>query len=93
MCQVGSFITSGDAVSYLTCGRGIHNSITHRKAEAKTSIEAEWMAPSDFDGAVIFRYTFLKEYKTFWVGAETEKVRVSRSPAEEEEEKEEEDQV
>ena len=75
-------------MSYLTCGRGIHNSITHRKAEAKTSIEAQWMAPSDFEGDVMFRYTFLKEYKTFWVGAETEKVRVSRSPAGEEEEDE-----
>ena len=65
----------------MTCGRGIHNSITHRKAETKSSIKAEWMAPSDFDGDVIFRYTFLKEYNTFWVGAETDRVRVSRSPA------------
>ena len=65
----------------MTCGRGIHNSITHRKAETKSSVKAEWRAPSDFDGDVIFRYTFLKEYKTFWVGAETGRVRVSRSPA------------
>ena len=79
--QVGSFILSGEAASYMTCGRGIHNSITHRKAQDKTSIRAQWMAPSDFEGDVIFRFTFLKEYKTFWVGAETGKVRVSRSPA------------
>jgi len=83
--QVGSFIVSGDDVSYMTCGRGIHNSITHRKATSKTSIQAQWMAPSDFEGDVIFRFTFLKEYKTFWIGAETERVRISRSPPAEEE--------
>ena len=78
--QVGSFIVSGDDVSYMTCGRGIHNSITHRKATSKTSVQAQWMAPSDFEGEVIFRFTFLKEYKTFWVGAESDRVRISRSP-------------
>ena len=83
--KVGSFIVSGDDVSYMTCGRGIHNSITHRKATSKTSIQAQWMAPSDFEGEVIFRFSFLKEYKTFWVGAETETVRISRSPPAEEE--------
>ena len=86
LVQVGSFIVSGDDVSYMTCGRGIHNSITHRKATSKTSIQAQWMAPSDFEGDVIFRFTFLKEYKTFWVGAESQQsVRVSRSPPAEEE--------
>ena len=83
--KVGSFIVSGDDVSYMTCGRGIHNSITHRKATSKTSIQAQWMAPSDFEGDVIFRFTFLQEYKTFWVGAESERVRISRSPPAEEE--------
>ena len=78
--KVGSFIVSGDDVSYMTCGRGIHNSITHRKATSKTSVQAQWMAPSDFEGEVIFRFTFLKEYKTFWVGAESDRVRISRSP-------------
>ena len=72
-------------MSYMTCGRGIHNSITHRKATSKTSIQAQWMAPSDFEGDVIFRFSFLKEYKTFWVGAESERVRISRSPAVEQE--------
>ena len=70
---------SGDDASYLTCGRGIHNSITHRKSSGKTAIKAKWMAPSNFEGEVIFRYTFLQEYKTFWVGRETEKIRVSNA--------------
>jgi len=84
--QVGSFVLSGEEASYMTCGRGIHNSITHRKSNAKTSILAKWMAPSDFEGDVVFRYTFLKEYKTFWVGMETEKIRVSREATNEEDE-------
>jgi len=84
--QVGSFVLSGEEASYMTCGRGIHNSITHRKSNSKSSILAKWMAPSDFEGDVIFRYTFLKEYKTFWVGMETKKIRVSREAANEEDE-------
>ena len=76
---------SGDEASYLTCGRGIHNSITHRKSTRKSSIKAKWMAPSNFEGEVIFRYTFLQEYKTFWVGQESERIRVSRSAVDEEE--------
>ena len=76
---------SGDEASYLTCGRGIHNSITHRKSNRKSSIQAKWMAPSNFEGEVIFRYTFLQEYKTFWVSQESEKIRVSRSDGEDNE--------
>ena len=86
LCQVGSFVLSGEEASYMTCGRGIHNSITHRKSNSKSSILAKWMAPTDFEGDVIFRYTFLKEYKTFWVGMETKKIRVSREAANEEDE-------
>ena len=42
------------------------------------------MAPSNFEGEVIFRYTFLQEYKTFWVGQESERIRVSRSASDDE---------
>ena len=28
--QIGSFANIGDDVSHMTCGKGIHNSITHR---------------------------------------------------------------
>merc|ERR1712050_290880 len=87
--QVGSFVVSGDDASYMTCGRGIHNSITHRKSNGKSSVKAKWRAPTDFEGDVVFRYTCLKEYQTFWVGLETETVRVSRSVEEESDEEEE----
>jgi len=77
--QIGSFVVSGDDASYMTCGRGIHNSITHRKSNGKSSVKAQWLAPKDFDGEVVFRYTCLKGYETFWVGLETDTVRVTRS--------------
>lgn len=77
--QIGSFVVSGDDASYMTCGRGIHNSITHRKSNGKSSVKAQWRAPTDFEGEVVFRYTCLKEYQTFWVGLETQPVRVTRS--------------
>ena len=77
--QIGSFVVSGDDASYMTCGRGIHNSITHRKSNGKSSVKAQWRAPSDFEGEVLFRYTCLKEYQTFWVGLETAPVRITRS--------------
>ena len=63
----------------MTCGRGIHNSITHRKSNGKSSVKAQWRAPTDFEGEVIFRYTCLKEYQTFWVGLESQPVRITRS--------------
>ena len=66
----------------MTCGRGIHNSITHRKGNIeKASIQAKWMAPSDFEGDVIFRFSVVTGYRTFWTGMETENIRVSRSSA------------
>merc|ERR1719288_142348 len=39
--QVGSFVVSGDEASYMTCGRGIHNSITHRTNALKEKIAAQ----------------------------------------------------
>jgi len=77
--QIGSFVVSGDDATPMTCGRGIHNTITHRRSNGKSSVKAKWQAPSDFDGEVVFRYTCLKEYQTFWVGLETARVRVGRS--------------
>merc|ERR1719422_641910 len=88
--QVGSFVVSGDEASYMTCGRGIHNSITHRTNALKEKIAAQWRAPFDFEGEVVFRFTFLSEYSTYWVGVDTAKVRVSRSAKEEKIAKEEE---
>ena len=80
LSQVGSFILSGDEASYMTCGRGIHNSITHRKGTIeKSSISARWRAPSDWEGEVIFRFSVVTGYTVFWTGVETDKIRVTRN--------------
>ena len=36
--QIGSFQFEDDSVSHMTCGAGIHNSITHRSPDEKTGI-------------------------------------------------------
>jgi len=77
--QIGSFVVSGDEASYMTCGRGIHNSITHRKSNPKFSVKAQWRAPANYEGVVMFRYTALEKYNKFWVGVEGGRVRVTRS--------------
>jgi hypothetical protein len=55
--QIGNFEIEGsnDLVSHMTCGKGIHNSITHRTSDEKKSIKAEWKAPDDFEGEVYFK--------------------------------------
>ena len=50
--QIGSFVVSGEDASYMTCGRGIHNSITHRKSSSKSRVVAQWRAPNNFEGEV-----------------------------------------
>ena len=57
---MGSF-ESEDA-SYMTCGRGIHNSLTHRTSAAKSEVRAVWRAPNDFEGDVVFRFSALESY-------------------------------
>ena len=52
---MGSF-ESEDA-NYMTCGKGIHNSITHINKDRKTRVDATWRAPDDFEGSVVFKYS------------------------------------
>jgi len=75
---VGSFVISGDDASYMTCNQGIHNSITHRKSTDKTKVKALWRAPTDYEGDVVFRYTVLKTYDTYWVNIDMPPIRVKR---------------
>ena len=37
---IGSFQFEDDSVSQMTCGEGIHNSITHRNPDEKTGMHA-----------------------------------------------------
>ena len=45
----------------MTCGKGIHNSITHINKDRKTRIAATWRAPTDFEGEVVFKYSLESE--------------------------------
>ena len=56
---MGSF-ESEDA-NYMTCGKGIHNSITHINKDRKTLVQATWRAPQDFEGSVVFKYSLGSE--------------------------------
>jgi len=81
--QIGSFI-AGDEDKYMTCGQGIHNSITHRSASAKESISSTWRAPSNFKGDVVFTFTLLQDYATYWVRQTAAEVKVTDQPEEQE---------
>ena len=41
----------------MTCGKGIHNSITHINKDRETRVDATWRAPDDFEGSVVFKYS------------------------------------
>merc|ERR1711963_48791 len=73
---LGTFDT--EEANYLTCNKGIHNTITHRNNEDKNQVTAEWVATKkDFDGQLFFRFSVLREYHEYWVGAESRRIRVS----------------
>ena len=74
---VGNFDT--EESSYLTCGPGIHNTITHRNQKTKRIVSAKWVAPKDYEGEIYFRYTVVIEYAEYYVGVETSNIRITGS--------------
>jgi len=79
--QVGSFI-AGDEAKYMTCGRGIHNSLTHRGSTLKDEIASKWRAPSDFNGEVVFMFTNLIDYTTYWVRTQGPRLQIGQAEPE-----------
>ncbi|XP_066965921.1 putative ferric-chelate reductase 1 homolog isoform X2 [Macrobrachium rosenbergii] len=75
---VGTFFTTDH--SYLTCGKGFNNAVTHSSSTAKPKVLLEWEAPSDYSGDVVFKGTFVKTYDTYWVGVTSEKVTITNPP-------------
>lgn len=76
--QIGSFISTSEDANYMTCGRGIHNSLTHRSSALKEKLTAKWLAPSDLQKQeVVFLFTVLSDYRSFWVQQKGTKVSVS----------------
>jgi len=76
--QVGSFAFEGSSVSHMTCGKGIHNSITHRDSTDKSGIKATWTAPDNFDGSIFFKFSFAIDYSEYYTNLELPSMRVTR---------------
>ena len=57
--------------------------MTHADSKAKTTLDFIWQAPIDYNGDVLFRATFVKDYSTFWVAVPSSNglVRVGRGAA------------
>lgn len=73
---VGTFFTTDH--SYITCGKGFNNAVTHSSPTKKPKVSLQWEAPSDFEGDVVFMSSFVQSYDTYWVGVTSEKVTVTK---------------
>lgn len=76
---IGSFVPiAGDTeTKYITCGSIADSTVTHTHSQPKSAGKAfEWLAPANFVGDVVFRGTVAQKYDTFWVGVESDEVRV-----------------
>ena len=66
LSQIGSFGDSED-VSYMNCGTGISNSVTHKSRlrsggfDPTESVKFSWIPPPDFEGAVTIKYSVVKQ--------------------------------
>ena len=64
---IGTFETLGDDGKYVGCGDKVQSSVTHVRANFKTSVKLKWVAPSDFQGRVRILASFVIDYSTYWV--------------------------
>jgi len=56
------------------------NVLTHADSRGKTSMEVLWQAPADYQGDVVFKCTFVRDFSTFWVQVPAnQRVRIARS--------------
>ena len=67
--KVTSFtVKSSDWTQYtIYCWCKQNEAVTHADSKTKTSISFIWQAADDYQGDVLFRCTFVKDYSTFWV--------------------------
>ncbi|XP_046453190.1 putative ferric-chelate reductase 1 [Daphnia pulex] len=64
---VGTFGMPTDG-QILSCPDGANNTISHKDNNSlKRNVQANWTAPVDFVGTVVFKTTFVKGESTFWV--------------------------
>uniref|UniRef100_A0A336L231 CSON001896 protein n=1 Tax=Culicoides sonorensis TaxID=179676 RepID=A0A336L231_CULSO len=73
---VGRFAKSADGTVKLINCDGVENTATHVSPAPKLDFGLDWQAPNDYTGEVYFIATVAQEYDKFWVGLESEPVRV-----------------
>ncbi|KAJ3665387.1 hypothetical protein Zmor_000884 [Zophobas morio] len=74
---LGTFQPIGNEAHTIDCVQS-EDTLTHNAAQNKDMIEVEWQPPEDYEGPVIFNTTFAQNYQTFWVGVESQPLRVGK---------------
>ncbi|XP_046567081.1 putative ferric-chelate reductase 1 isoform X2 [Haliotis rubra] len=64
---IGSFIQTATTSPVCENGDGVPRGLTQTEKSPKSIVKATWRAPSKAAGHVIFKASFVKDYKTFWV--------------------------
>jgi len=59
------------------CGGAKDSAVTHVNNDVKPSVSLIWKPPAGFSGGVIFVATVVQEFKTYWVGVQSQKLELS----------------
>ncbi|XP_026480323.1 putative defense protein Hdd11 [Ctenocephalides felis] len=78
---VGTFDVSGSSqlAQTINCGSGNANAATHKKHDGADAqvISLKWSPPAGVSGVVKFKATVLLDGATFWVGLQSNEVRIN----------------
>jgi len=77
---LGTF-TAGSSSQTIDCSSGTKNAVTHISNGLKGSVVVTWTPPEDYEGFVVFKTTYVKDFSTFWVKQPSTAVRVKRAAA------------
>nr|CAH0100344.1 unnamed protein product [Daphnia galeata] len=76
---IGTFSMPTDG-QILSCPNGVNNAISHQDNNSiKRNVQANWTAPVDFVGTVVFKTTFVRGLTAYWVKEPSENVTVNSS--------------
>lgn len=73
----GVFEPTSNAVHTIDCQHP-GDTVTHSNTQPKPAVEVRWKPPIGYVGPVIFNATIAQDYSTFWVGEESESLRISK---------------
>jgi len=68
-----------DSGKTIDCSGGTQNAATHTSSALKRSVVVTWTPPQDYEGFVVFKTTYVKDFSTFWVKTPSSAVRVKRA--------------